>query len=169
MSAMRISEGVEWAAHACVAMSMLPEGAGVTAAALAALHDLPPAYMAKHMQSLARAGVVTASRGPSGGYRLARPAAAISLFDIVTAVDGAGPAFRCQEIRQRGRFAAKCRPTAPCGIAAAFWQAEASFAASLRQVSIAALAEGVVLDMATRAAVAAWTGADPPGEPAAGD
>ena len=44
---MRIGEGVEWAAHACVLLSALPEGTGLPAAAIAAYHDVPPAYLAK--------------------------------------------------------------------------------------------------------------------------
>jgi hypothetical protein len=38
--------------------------------------------------------------GARGGYRLARPANTITLLDLVEAVDGAGPAFQCREIRR---------------------------------------------------------------------
>jgi Rrf2 family protein len=134
---MRMSDGVEWTAHACVALGALPEGVGLSAAALAELNDLPPAYMAKHMQALARAGVVTSVRGAGGGYRLARPAAEVSLWDIVEAIEGPEPAFRCTEIRQQGPCAAKpadCKH--PCGIAAAFYAAEKAWRGALKGVTL---------------------------------
>ena len=67
---MRMSEGVEWTAHACVLLAALPPGIGLPANALAEFHELAPAYMAKHMQALARAGIVQSIRGAGGGYRL---------------------------------------------------------------------------------------------------
>ena len=49
-----------------------------------------------------RAGVLETVKGPRGGYRLARPAAEITVLDVVEAIDGDEPAFRCTEIRRRG-------------------------------------------------------------------
>lgn len=60
----------------------------VTAAAAAAATRLPPATVAKILKALARAGLVTATRGALGGYRLARGAKAISLREVVAAIDG---------------------------------------------------------------------------------
>jgi FeS assembly SUF system regulator len=58
------------------------------AAAVAVATRLPLATVAKLLKALAHAGVVTATRGASGGYRLARPAAAISVAEVVSAIDG---------------------------------------------------------------------------------
>ena len=88
---MKMSEGVEWTAHACVLLAALPKGVGLPANALAEFHALAPAYMAKHMQALARAGVVESVRGAGGGYRLARAPRDISLWDIVEALEGGEP------------------------------------------------------------------------------
>src|SRR5215472_15346955 len=60
----------------------------VTAGAVAAATRLPPATVAKLLKSLAHAGLVTATRGASGGYRLARGAEAISVAEVVAAIDG---------------------------------------------------------------------------------
>src|SRR5580658_9998067 len=60
----------------------------VTAGATAAATRLPQATVAKLLKTLAHAGVVTATRGASGGYRLARPASAISVAEVVSAIDG---------------------------------------------------------------------------------
>jgi len=60
----------------------------VTAAVVAAETRLPQATVAKVLKGLAHAGLVTATRGAGGGYRLARAAAAISVAEVVAAIDG---------------------------------------------------------------------------------
>jgi len=141
-----MNEGVEWAAHACALLALLPEGKALSAAALAEFHELPRAYMAKHMQALAKAGVVVSIKGPRGGYRLARPADAVSLWDVRVAIEGPGPDFRCQEIRRNGPCPSHDTGK-PCTIAKAFWDAERAYQAQARSVAIAdivaSLAAGV--------------------------
>ncbi|MFJ8011794.1 RrF2 family transcriptional regulator [Streptomyces sp. NPDC096339] len=102
-----MSEGVEWALHSCVNLAWIGPDRAVSAARLAAWHELPAAYLNKQLQALARAGILTSSPGPRGGFRLARPLAAISLMDVVAAVEGPEEAFRCAEIRQQGPGAAQ--------------------------------------------------------------
>ena len=58
------------------------------AAAVAAATRLPQATVAKLLKSLAHAGLVTATRGAAGGYRLARLPTAISVAEVVAAIDG---------------------------------------------------------------------------------
>jgi Rrf2 family protein len=60
----------------------------LNAAAIAAATRLPQTTVAKVLKALAHAGVVTATRGAAGGYRLARGAAAISVAQVVAAIDG---------------------------------------------------------------------------------
>ena len=60
----------------------------VTAATIAAETRLPQATVAKVLKALAHAGLVVAARGASGGYRLAREATAISVAEVVAAIDG---------------------------------------------------------------------------------
>jgi FeS assembly SUF system regulator len=60
----------------------------LNAAAIAAATRLPQTTVAKVLKALAHAGVVTATRGAAGGYRLARGAAAISVAQGVAAIDG---------------------------------------------------------------------------------
>ncbi len=59
-----------------------------TAAAIAAATRLPPATVAKLLKALAHSGLVSATRGAAGGYRLARLPAAISVAEVVAAIDG---------------------------------------------------------------------------------
>jgi Rrf2 family protein len=48
---------------------------------------LPPLYLSKVMQQLARAGLLSAQRGRRGGYRLARDPEKIKLYEILSAVE----------------------------------------------------------------------------------
>ncbi|MEQ1538027.1 MAG: Rrf2 family transcriptional regulator [Sphingorhabdus sp.] len=134
---MRINKGVEWAVHACVLLAPLPNGRGLSLAALAEYHGLPVAYMAKQMQALSRAGIVRTFKGKTGGYALARLPSKINLWDIMRAIDGPAPMFRCTEIRQAGPCANlpdKCKHA--CPIASAFAKAEQGYRAALREVSL---------------------------------
>lgn len=97
-----MSEGVEWALHCCLNLAWAEPGEAVTAARLAAFYELPTAYLNRQLQALARAGIVTSTSGPRGGFRLARDPADITLLDVVTAVEGGQEAFRCQEIMRQG-------------------------------------------------------------------
>jgi Rrf2 family protein len=135
---MKIGEGVEWAVHLCGVLGVVPDGHTLPAGRLAEFHELPPDYLAKHLQALSRAGIVTASRGVKGGYRLAKPAANITLLDITLAIEGSETAFQCTEIRQQGPCAAA--PAAckhHCQIAKVFLDAETQWRRSLASVTVA--------------------------------
>ncbi len=125
---MQLGEGVEWAVHACAVLALVGPDQALPAARLAEYHGVPPAYLAKHLQALSAAGIVTAVPGRKGGYRLARPAAEVTVLDVVRAVEGSAPAFRCTEIRQQGPAAVGPEHyRAPCGIARVMWDAEAAW------------------------------------------
>jgi Rrf2 family protein len=82
------------------------EGAGRLARRL----RVSPTYLAKIMQTLAREGVLESQRGASGGFRLAKPAAEIRLFEVVSPFDDLTPGRRCL----LGR--ASCSDRAPCAV-----------------------------------------------------
>jgi Rrf2 family protein len=144
---MRLSDGVEWGVHACSLLAIVPPESALPASKLAEFHDVPAAYLAKHLQALARAGILETVKGPRGGYRLARPAAEISILDVVEAIDGEESAFRCTEIRRRGPAAAPAREYTPmCGIHHVFAEADAAWRARLRASTIADMAAVAVRD-----------------------
>jgi Rrf2 family protein len=156
---MRMSDGVEWAAHCCVVLAFVPPGAALPAARLAEYHGVPGAYLAKHLQALARAGLVETTKGPRGGYRLARPASEITLLDVVEAIDGTEPAFRCSEIRRRGPSAVPAREyRAACAIHAAMNRADDAWREELRGTTIADLVRRIGRDASPKAIskAAAW-------------
>jgi Rrf2 family protein len=135
---MKLPESTEWVLHATASLAQLDPGSAASAAQLAEHYGLPAAYLAKQLQALVRAGVLTAVTGPRGGFRLARPADQITMLQVVEAVDGGAPFYTCNEIRQKGRAAAppqQCREA--CGLAARMAEAEAAWRQSLRAVTIA--------------------------------
>ena len=142
---MKLSDGVEWGVHACVLLAVLPSNAALPAARMAEYHGVPSAYLAKHLQSLARGGVLETVKGPRGGYRLARPPAEITVLEVVEAIDGVEPAFRCTEIRRRGPTAVPAREyPLPCGIHRVFTRADEAWRAELAATTIADLVVGVM-------------------------
>lgn len=140
---MKIGQGVEWAAHACALLAALPQDWSLSGVALAAFHELPPAYMAKHLQALSRAGILISSRGAQGGYQLAKPAETISLWDVETAILGSEPRFKCRNIRSKGPCAAHSPLSRPCEIASAFWEAERLYRSKLETTTVADIANSV--------------------------
>lgn len=135
---MKLGDGVEQAIHSVGMLAGLSEGGVLSAAALAEFHGVSTSYLLKHLQSLSSAGIVATVPGPKGGYRLARTTDRITLLDIVLAVEGPQPAFRCAEIRQRGPNPLPGRYfTKPCGINAAMLKAEKAYRAELAKTTVA--------------------------------
>lgn len=71
-------------------------GRPLTLAGIASAQGLSVAYLEQLFLRLRRSDLVTSARGPGGGYRLARPARAITLASIVEAVDEPMHATRCE-------------------------------------------------------------------------
>ncbi|MDS7596109.1 Rrf2 family transcriptional regulator [Agrobacterium tumefaciens] len=135
---MKLGDGVEQAIHSVGMLAGLSDGGVLSAAALAEFHGVSTSYLLKHLQLLSGAGILATVPGPKGGYRLAKPTDKITLLDIVLAVEGPEPAFRCAEIRQRGPNPLPKRYfTKPCGINAAMLKAEKAYRAELAKTSIA--------------------------------
>ncbi|MCZ8389031.1 RrF2 family transcriptional regulator [Achromobacter xylosoxidans] len=138
---MKMSEGVEWALHCCLTLAWVGNDGPMPTSRLAAAFELPSHYLNKFLQSLVRAGIFTSSAGAKGGFQLAKAPEAISLLDVVMAIEGDEWAFRCTEIRQRGAGClAKPNDFArPCGIAAAMQRAETAWRKELAAQTIADL------------------------------
>ncbi len=82
-----ISEAASLGLHAAVALAG-SDGRLMTTRQLAERREASEAHLAKVLQRLSRAGVVASTRGPGGGFRLARPADQISLLDVYEAIEG---------------------------------------------------------------------------------
>jgi Rrf2 family protein len=137
---MKLGDGVEWALHCATVLALVPADMAMPAANLAEFHGVPPAYLAKTLQALARAGIVESVPGRRGGYRLGRRAADVTMLDVVEAVEGREPSFRCTEIRRRGpaRVRTGLYPSV-CAIADVMYRADEAWREELRKTTLADL------------------------------
>ena len=60
-------------------------------------YELPQGLLAKILQRLAAAGIVTSVQGPHGGYRLARDPDTVSLLELSEAVEGPARVIACEQ------------------------------------------------------------------------
>ncbi len=80
-----LSQTVEYALRAAVYLA--GEDAPRTSAEISKVTRVPTAYLAKVLQQLAHAKVVTGQRGPNGGFALARSAAKLTIWEVVQALE----------------------------------------------------------------------------------
>ena len=85
---MRLSNLADYAVVTMSAAARHCGGKRISATELAAETGLPVPTVQKLVSRLSAAGLLRSTRGTGGGLQLARPAAAISLADIVEAVEG---------------------------------------------------------------------------------
>jgi Rrf2 family iron-sulfur cluster assembly transcriptional regulator len=91
---MRMSSKGRHAVNALIDLALRRPGGPVVLASVAARQHISLSYLEQLFGQLRRSGLVEATRGPGGGYALARPAAEVSVADIVAAVDGPLPIDR---------------------------------------------------------------------------
>jgi Rrf2 family protein len=84
---MRISAKEDYALRAALELAAIAP-AVLTRERVAAAQDIPFAFLETILLELKRAEIVEGLRGPDGGFRLARPAAEISVADVIRAVSG---------------------------------------------------------------------------------
>jgi FeS assembly SUF system regulator len=94
---MRLSNLADYAVVTMSAAARHCGHARVSSGQLAAETGLPPATVQKLVSKLSAAGLLRSARGAGGGLKLARPAAAITLADIVEAVEGPISLTACVE------------------------------------------------------------------------
>lgn len=87
MHDMRLSARADYALRAAIELAASSD-THTTAEQLARAQHIPGKFLEAILTQLRRAGLVRSQRGPEGGFWLARPAAEISLADIIRAIDG---------------------------------------------------------------------------------
>ena len=92
---MRLTTKGRFAVTAMVDLSMRQTRGPVTLAAISERQQISLSYLEQLFGKLRRAKLVTSVRGPGGGYCLARPTNAISVAEIITAVDEPIDATQC--------------------------------------------------------------------------
>lgn len=93
-SMIKVSEAASIAIHACAWLAA-DAGSSRRSRDICAALGFSEAHFAKVMQTLARGGLIATTRGPSGGVRLARPPAKVTLLQIYELIDGPMLSERC--------------------------------------------------------------------------
>ena len=87
---MRISAKVDYGIRALTELALVEgrQEGPVRREQIRAAQDIPVAFLENILLELKRGGIVTSVRGQRGGFRLARPAAEITLAEVIRAIDG---------------------------------------------------------------------------------
>lgn len=85
---MQITRQADYAVRAMVYLAQLGPDERAATGQIAREKSIPPSFLAKIVSQLSVAGLLQTSRGARGGVSLAKPAEAITLLDVVEAIDG---------------------------------------------------------------------------------
>jgi Rrf2 family transcriptional regulator, iron-sulfur cluster assembly transcription factor len=124
------------AALALALMSKLSNGEYAGASNIAREIGAPQNYLGKLLKLLAQEGLVESQKGFGGGFRLARPAGKITLYDVVEPVDHVSRWGSCF------LGGGKCNEGDPCAVHHRWKAVRESYLAFLRDTTIADLASG---------------------------
>jgi FeS assembly SUF system regulator len=106
-----------------------------TAPGMAAATRIPQPMASKILKALARGGLLASTRGAKGGYRLARPADAISVADVIAALEGPIALTACIEDGPGG-----CEIEALCPARANWQRINDAIRGALADISVAEMA-----------------------------
>lgn len=85
---MRVSAKADYALRALIELAVRADGRPVSAEEVGKAQEIPHGFLQGILADLRRAGIAMSQRGQAGGWRLARDASAISVADVIRAVDG---------------------------------------------------------------------------------
>jgi Rrf2 family protein len=85
---MRVSAKSDYALRALIEIAGRSDAKPVSAEELGKAQEIPHGFLQAILADLRRAGIVMSQRGQSGGWRMARDAAEVTVADVIRAVDG---------------------------------------------------------------------------------
>jgi FeS assembly SUF system regulator len=131
---LRLSKKADYALMAMKHLANRPDAASASAREIAEQYDIPVELMAKVLQRLARHRLLTSHQGTRGGYRLARASCAISVADIIEAIDGPLTVTACST------EAENCGQYAKCSVRDPLWRIKDRIVAALATCSLQEMA-----------------------------
>jgi FeS assembly SUF system regulator len=127
---LRVSKLTDYATVVMTCLATAGDGV-LSAQALAERAHLEGPTVSKLLKQLAQAELVVSTRGINGGYRLARAAQAISIADIVTAMEGPIGMTECSA------HAGSCGHESHCGVRVNWQRINHAIAGALASVTLA--------------------------------
>jgi Rrf2 family protein len=131
---LRLSKKADYALMAMKHLAQKPGAPSTSAREIAEQYDIPIELLAKVLQRLVRTGLLVSTQGTRGGYTLSRPSAAISVADVIQAIDGPLTVTACSTEKN------SCEQYSKCNIRDPLWQIRERIAATLDTVTIAEMA-----------------------------
>ena len=131
---LRLSKKADYALMAMKHLATRQDAASASAREIAEHYDIPIDLMAKVLQRLARRNLVTSHQGTRGGYRLARASSAISVADIIQAIDGPLTVTACST------EAENCGQYAKCSVRDPLWRIKDRIVSALSTCSLQEIA-----------------------------
>jgi Rrf2 family protein len=135
VSSLQLNQATDYAFRAMLYLAQLPPDAVVKAQVLAEAEVIPMRFLLKILHSLVRAGLVISYRGSEGGFMLAKPATKISLFDVITAMEGPVTIHRCLIERE----ACNKHCSQECPVHESLHELQDQFVEGLRKITFASL------------------------------
>jgi Rrf2 family protein len=145
---LQITRTADYGVRVMTHLAMLPVGTRMTVADLGAESNASVAFVGKILQRLVGARLVVSHRGYEGGFELARPAGAITMLDIVTALEGPLCLNECLP------GGGGCERATWCGAHDVWSTAQAALAKVLAAETLESLAATAVRNRARREATA---------------
>jgi Rrf2 family protein len=131
---LRLSKKADYALLSMRHLAANADRGAVSARELAEAYDIPSELLAKVLQKLVRARLLASHQGIRGGYGLGRSADAISVADVIQAVDGPLTVTACSEGDH------SCDQYSKCNIRDPLWRIKDRIVSALAATSVAELA-----------------------------
>ena len=127
---LRLSKKADYALIAMKHLATRSDTSSSSAREIAEQYDIPLELMAKVLQRLARRGLLTSHQGTRGGYRLSRAASAISVADVIQAIEGPLTVTACSS------EAENCGQYAKCSVRDPLWRIKDRIVSALATCSL---------------------------------
>ncbi|HVO64259.1 MAG TPA: Rrf2 family transcriptional regulator [Terriglobales bacterium] len=131
---MHITRAADYAVRVMVHLAGLPAGSCVARPELTLATGTPDSFLAKVLQQLVQAGMISSRRGSGGGFRLAVAPDSVSLLDVIEAIEGPTQLNACLEP------GFSCERKSWCAARVVWVEAQSALEGVLRSASIAELA-----------------------------
>lgn len=135
---LRLSKKADYALIAMKHLALRPDTRNSSSAReMAEAYGIPLELLAKVLQRLVRSRLLVSEQGTRGGYRLGRSPQAITVADVIQAVDGPVAVTACSPEDHR------CDQYSKCSIRDPLWKIRGRILDALNTVSVAELAADV--------------------------
>jgi Rrf2 family protein len=135
---LRLSKKADYALIAMRHLAVRPDEGDSSTREIAEQYDIPVELLAKVLQRLVRQGLVASHQGTRGGYHLSRPATAISVADVIEAIDGPFTVTACSTVEEN------CEQYSKCSVRDPLWRIKERILMALRTCTVAELASDSV-------------------------